>query len=159
MNFDLGCGVDEPARLTVRTIMTRGMANDFRYSLEKKSRSGMEEHLRGYYTSVYSGIDVEKPFEVSDDEMRNEIVLTEYYTIRDLWEHEGDSIYGADLYPREVGGCLDTPDSPSPPHHLHPAFLSWCRGGVVISFLLAGIAGRAHRCRRTGACEVFRPGI
>jgi len=109
MNFDLGSGVDEPARLTVRTIMTHGVANDFRYSLEKKSRSGMEEHLRDYYTSVYSGIDVEKPFEVSDDEMRNEIILLEHYTIRDFWEHEGDSLYGADLYPREVGGCLDTP--------------------------------------------------
>ncbi|BCS97755.1 hypothetical protein DSLASN_33870 [Desulfoluna limicola] len=109
MNFDLARGVDEPARLTVRTIMTRRVANDFRYSLEKKSRSGMEEHLRDYYTSVYSGIDVEKPFEVSDDEMKNEIILAEHYIIRDFWEHEGGSIYGADLYPREVGGCLDTP--------------------------------------------------
>lgn len=109
MNFDLGRGVDEPARLTVRTIMTRGVANDFRYSLEKKSRTGMEDYLRDYYTSAYTGIEVEKPFEVSDDEMRNQIVLKEHYTVRDFWEHEGDSIYGADLYPREVGGCLDTP--------------------------------------------------
>lgn len=109
MHFDLSDNAEESARLTVRTIMRYGIADEFRFSLEQKGRKGMGEHLRDFYTSSYPGLVVDRPFEVADDTKGNEITLKEHYIIDRFWDRDKEGQFTAGIYPREIGAYLNTP--------------------------------------------------
>ena len=82
---DLDAQFDDTSRFTVTTTYTGGAADKIRSQFEEESRKDIEDSYVKYYATWLSGIQRDRPIDYSDDSVKNELTIKEYYTIPNLW--------------------------------------------------------------------------
>lgn len=88
--YDASEGVDKPVRLTVTTTLDGRSAEQMRARVGNVSTDSLQKQLANYFAKTYSGLAIERPYSLTDNIDTNQIVLTEYYAIPDLWKKLGD---------------------------------------------------------------------
>ena len=100
--LDIG-PVDGKTEMTVETVYRRGSATAVRQRFETTSRAEIARKYLEFYSELYPGVESAGAVEMTDDQTRNEIVVTERYSIPDFWyDPEGDSDLVGELYPLEI---------------------------------------------------------
>ncbi|HRQ65068.1 MAG TPA: DUF3857 domain-containing protein [Xanthomonadaceae bacterium] len=84
--FDLSKGSDDPVPFTVSTLFEGHSAEWARQFLASSSREDVQRSYLNFYASYYPGISRLEPMQVMDDEARNQLRISEFYEISNLWE-------------------------------------------------------------------------
>ena len=73
--------------LTIKSIYKANCAEDLRSTIGSSGINALSKDYVEYYTKQYPGTTVAKEIEIADDRNSNEIIMTEYYEIKDIWEN------------------------------------------------------------------------
>jgi len=84
--LDARDGYDKPVQYTVKTVVEGVSADWLRNTLASQSRDNLQKQYVNFYANHYSGVEVAAPMEVADDAARNQLTLTEHYTIKAFWQ-------------------------------------------------------------------------
>ncbi|MEE8415068.1 MAG: hypothetical protein V3S05_02250 [Desulfobacterales bacterium] len=87
--FDLRDGLEAPVRYTVTTTYTNYNADYFRNQLASQSKADLQKSYLNYYANYYPTIQTDSEFKIEDDEVKNKITVTEYYSIPSIWARHG----------------------------------------------------------------------
>jgi hypothetical protein len=79
---------NSPVPLTVRTTYRGSAADSMREDLARSDARQLQKTYLNFYARYYSGIQGERPLDVSDDRARNVLTVTEHYVITNLWKLE-----------------------------------------------------------------------
>ena len=82
---DLNARFFDTSQFTVVTKYGGGAADNIRSQYEEESRKDIEDGYESYYGGWLTGIQRARPVDYSDDSLRNELTIKEYYAIPDLW--------------------------------------------------------------------------
>ncbi|HET6252786.1 MAG TPA: DUF3857 domain-containing protein [Puia sp.] len=75
----------DTSRFTVTTTYAGGAADKIRSQYEEESRKDIEDSYVKYYGNWLSGIQRDRPVGYSDDSLKNELTIKEFYTVPGLW--------------------------------------------------------------------------
>lgn len=111
--FHLG-GVGEPSRLNLKTTYRGTSANSMRSQLGTNRRAELSERFLAFYSGDYPEISEARPYVVTDDREENEIVLEEFYELKNVWEESDDEgSYLMSFFPEVVRDSLIRPANPN----------------------------------------------
>jgi hypothetical protein len=82
---DLDARFYDTSRFTVTTTYTGGAADKIRGQYEEESRTNIQDSYVKYYGDWLTGIQRDRPIAYSDDSLKNELTIKEYYGIPNLW--------------------------------------------------------------------------
>ena len=109
VDVDSRDGVANPVRYDVRTTYHGFAADRVRHDLGDGERDQLQHRYVNFYAGSYPGIAVAAPLEVQDDVRANTVVVTEHYTIKDFWPHDGKGRARASFRVPELDGELKMP--------------------------------------------------
>lgn len=110
-SLDLSAGSGSPGVLTIITTHRGRNANSFRAKLARTGKSRLQQQYLEYYDKDHDGLTLHTPFIVRHDDDRNEITVTEAYTIPAPWYFNAeDQKWYADLNLKELRSYLKEPD-------------------------------------------------
>jgi hypothetical protein len=75
----------DTSRFTVRSTYSGGAADKIRDALSETSVKELEDNYRKYYATLFDGIRLDGPITSSDDSLKNDLVVTEQYSIPQIW--------------------------------------------------------------------------
>ncbi|BCO28533.1 hypothetical protein MIZ03_3439 [Rhodoferax lithotrophicus] len=101
----------KPVSLTVTTLLEGVSAERMRATLAKESPEDLQKKLVNYFARYYPGIAVVRPYEMSDNKANNQITLTEYYEVSDLWKSTKDDRMEAYAAIPDVNDFLRAPQN------------------------------------------------
>jgi hypothetical protein len=107
---DLSARFYDTSRFTVTTTYTGGAADKTRSQFEEQSRKDIEDSYVKYYAGWLSGILRDRPIDYSDDSLKNELTIKEYYNIPNLWTIDKQGKRSFDFVVRMIRDYL--PDIP-----------------------------------------------
>ena len=90
VTFDASAGLEEPVLFNVVTTTEGERAEELRSTLATTSIEELQKGYINFYAGYYSGLKIEKPLQVEDDERTNRIVTTERYRIPEfsIWSED-----------------------------------------------------------------------
>lgn len=100
--------ISGPAELTVTTRYSGSFADDIRSDINSNSKTELQKRYRDFYNSYYDGTSVKDSMRVQDDEATGNITVTEYYTVKHLW-NISKGITKASFYGMSVSTNLQKP--------------------------------------------------
>lgn len=101
-----------PATFTTKTTHRGYSADDLRETLSRTKLADLSKDYLNFYAKYYPGIQADGAPQVSDDRLHNEVVLTERYTIRELWRAtEAGKPRKAEFVPDSLFGVLSDPNT------------------------------------------------
>jgi hypothetical protein len=107
--FQLG-GKTELSELKVVTVAEGRDADSLRELFAATKRGDIEKSYTHFYSDLYPGIKMSSPITFEDDEERNRIQITEFYSIDHAWTlSEKDRKYRCDFYPSSIAALLKKP--------------------------------------------------
>jgi hypothetical protein len=74
--------------LTVRSTYRGSAADSMREALARSDAKQLQKSFLNFYARYYSGIQDERPLDISDDRDRNILTVTEHYVVTNLWKLE-----------------------------------------------------------------------
>jgi hypothetical protein len=83
--LDSKAGVQKPVPFTVTTVLEGLSAERMRNTLAKETPEDLQKQLVNYFARYYPSIAIVRPYEVTDNGVRNQVTLTEYYVIPEFW--------------------------------------------------------------------------
>nr|MBP6626727.1 DUF3857 domain-containing transglutaminase family protein [Arenimonas sp.] len=111
--FDARRGMDQPARMTVRTINQSDDAESMRGLLAREPRESVQKDYLNFYAAFYPGIVSAGPLEVEDDREANRLVTVERYEIADFWgKNAKTGVRSAVAHAADMQGQFDDPKTP-----------------------------------------------
>ena len=103
-------GKSEPAELKVVTIAEGRDADSLRELFAGSKRSDIEKSYTHFYSGLYPGIKRASPITLEDDEQRDRVQTTEFYSIDKLWtQSDNDGKYRCEFYPSTIAALLKRP--------------------------------------------------
>ncbi len=111
--FDAREGMDQPARMTVRTNNEADDAEAMRGLLAREPRESIQKDYLNFYASFYPGIVSAGPLEVEDDRDGNRLVTIERYDIADFWGKDAKTgVRSAATHAADMQSRFDDPKTP-----------------------------------------------
>ena len=107
---DLNARFYDTSRFTVKTTYTGGAADKTRSQFEEESRKDIEDGYVKYYANWLSGIQRDRHIDYSDDSLKNELTIKEFYAIPNLWTIDKQGKRSFDFVVRMIRDYL--PDIP-----------------------------------------------
>lgn len=104
----------DTSRFTVTTKYTGGAADKLRSLYEEESRKDIEDGYVSYYSDWLTGIQRARPIDYSDDSLKNELTITEYYTIANLWATDKNGKRSFDFAAKIIRDHLPAPPKGQP---------------------------------------------
>jgi hypothetical protein len=80
------------ATLHVFTTYRGSDANSLRRRVAHSKREDLQQRYLDFYRKEYGELSVRAPLEVMDDPARNQIVVSEHYTIREFWQEDEQTV-------------------------------------------------------------------
>jgi hypothetical protein len=103
-------GNTQPADLKVVTVCEGRDADALRDYFATTPRGDIENSYLREYTASYPGIKIARPVAFADDEQRNRIEMTEYYTIDKIWvRSDRDGSFRCEFLPAAMYALLKKP--------------------------------------------------
>ena len=99
---DLDARFYDTSRFTCTTTYTGGAADKTRSQYEEESRKDIENDYVKYYGSWFTGIQQDRPIGYSDDSLKNELTIKEYYAIPNLWKIDKEGKRSFDFVAKAV---------------------------------------------------------
>ncbi len=111
---DLNARFADTSRFTVVTTYLGGAADKIRSQYEEESRKDIEDGYESYYGDWLTGIQRDRPVDYSDDSLKNELTIKEYYAIPELWTTDKNGKRSFDFEAKMIHDHLpDIPNSRS----------------------------------------------
>ena len=111
--FNLTKGVGEPAKYTIKTTYHGIYADYIRSRLAEKSPKELQKEYLNYYARAYPSIATKAKMHVSDHADKNRIIVTEHYSIPELWRPDNKKKnIEAGFYPLDMDEAIKAPTSP-----------------------------------------------
>ena len=98
-----------PIELTITTRVSSGYADRLRYYLASKGKDVVIQEFADSVKQRYPSAKRVKDANVSDELKRNEITVTEYYEVGDLFKYASGSVTSS-VYPISFAGVVRLPD-------------------------------------------------
>jgi hypothetical protein len=96
-----------PVELTVKSVYTGSEAEKFRETLVSKNARKLQDSYLKYYRDIYPGISITRELNLQKAKDKNQITITEYYTIPKFFSQDSISgAYKADFYSDYVSSIL-----------------------------------------------------
>jgi transglutaminase-like putative cysteine protease len=112
----------DTSRFTVTTTFTGGAADKTRTMFAESSRKDIVESYIKYYSTYLEGIRQQQPVDYSDDSLKNELTVKEYYAVPSLWKIDKAGKKSFDFAAKVLSDYLSNPsDAPSDA----PMALTW----------------------------------
>jgi len=83
--FDAQAGIDQPAVLTVTSLLEGASAEEMRNTLAGENTEELQKRYLNFYARYYPGIAAQGLFSVNDNSASNQMTVTERYSIADFW--------------------------------------------------------------------------
>ena len=99
----------DTSRFTVTTTYTGGAADKTRTMFGESSRKDVEESYVKYYGAYLEGIRQQQPVDYSDDSIKNELTIKEYYAIPNLWKIDKQGKKSFDFAAKVLSDYLTDP--------------------------------------------------
>lgn len=111
--IDNSMGIHQPAKFTVTTTYQGISAENMRNSLAVENLDDLQKRYLNYYARYYPSITQASPMTVADDEAKNQLVMTEYYSVPQLWTRDEEKKrLESRYYSPEIDGLLTRPSQP-----------------------------------------------
>ncbi|MHA4806475.1 DUF3857 domain-containing protein [Flavitalea flava] len=101
----------DSSTLNVTSTFTGGAADNTRNDLAENSAKDLEESSRKFYAGLFDGVQVAAPIESTDDSIKNEVVVKEFYSIPRIWDTAGKTKKFFEYIAKSVSEYLPTPPS------------------------------------------------
>jgi hypothetical protein len=102
----------EPVTLEVTTVYSGDDADEMRSYFRNSSPSEVEKRYVNYYASDYPDMELGDKLKIEDNEAKNEITVTERYTIKNFWSvPENDRNYYANFYTHDIESFIRKPST------------------------------------------------
>ncbi|MFC2171224.1 DUF3857 domain-containing protein [Acidobacteriota bacterium] len=98
----------DPVRLNVKTTYTGRAAEKMRVYFNMVTQDELDKDYLNYYAQMFTEIETETAVQVTDDESKNILTVTEGYVAKDFWHLESDERV-ATLYAKLVKDTLVDP--------------------------------------------------
>jgi len=77
--------------LLIKSIYTDNYADNIRSAIAESGTDGLEKDYLEYYAKYYADIELKAPMEITDNEKKNVVEITESYEIDNIWTRNEDN--------------------------------------------------------------------